>query len=79
MVLLDEPVAGVHPAMASEIVSRIRELGDEGYLVLVIEHNLDAIRAAAGRLLVMDHGRLIADGPVDDVLSRREVHDAYLQ
>ena len=79
IVLLDEPVAGIHPALVSEIIERIREMSRRGHLVLVIEHNLDAIRAVAEHLLVMDRGRLIAEGPVEDVLLRKEVLDAYLR
>ncbi len=61
-VLLDEPYAGVNPVLIEEIADRLRSLAARGTGFLVVEHNLPALSRLADRLLVMDRGRLIADG-----------------
>ena len=77
-VLLDEPYAGVNPVLIEEISSRIRTLAQRGTGFLIVEHNLPALSRLAGRLLVMDRGRLIASGPPEAVLADPAVQDAYI-
>lgn len=77
-VLLDEPYAGVNPVLIEEISERIRTLAGRGTGFLVVEHNLPALSRLAGRLLVMDRGRLIADGAPAEVLANPAVRDAYV-
>jgi branched-chain amino acid transport system ATP-binding protein len=75
---LDEPFAGVHPALLDQIVQRIRLLNGEGYTLVIVDHNLDAVRRVAERrLMVMARGRLIADGPPAAVLADPAVVAAY--
>ncbi len=74
---LDEPFAGVNPRLLDQILERIRALNAQGYTVVVVDHNLDAVRRIANRLLVMAQGRLIADGPPVEVLKDPEVIAAY--
>jgi len=77
-VLLDEPYAGVNPVLIEEISGRIRTLAGRGTGFLIVEHNLPALSRLAGRLLVMDRGRLIASGTPQEVLADRTVQDAYI-
>lgn len=76
--LLDEPFAGVNPVLIEEISGRIRTLQAEGMGFLVVEHNLPALSRLAGRMLVMDRGRLIASGTPEKVLADPVVQDAYV-
>lgn len=78
VLLLDEPVAGVHPEMALRILDLLRELQTEGKLVIFIEHDISAIRQAADEVIVMDNGQLIAQGKPSEVLERPEIMEAYL-
>lgn len=77
-VLLDEPYAGVNPVLIEELSGRIRTLAERGTGFLIVEHNLPALSRLAGRLLVMDRGRLIASGTPQEVLADRTVQDAYI-
>lgn len=76
--LLDEPVAGVHSALASAILELLRDLGKRGKLVVMVEHDIRAVREVAEHVTVMDAGRVIATGPCKDVLDRPEIMEAYL-
>jgi len=78
VLLLDEPVAGVHPGMVPHILSRLRSLKAEGRLVVFIEHDIAAVREVADLVVVMDGGRVIASGTPSDVLSRPEILEAYV-
>lgn len=76
--LLDEPVAGVHPGKASQILSLMRRLRDEGKLVVFIEHDIAVVREVAERIIVMDEGKIIAEGKPTEVLERPEIIEAYV-
>lgn len=78
ILLLDEPVAGVHPGMISHILELLRRLRDEGKLIVFIEHDIAAVRQVADIVIVMDEGRIIAQGPPNEVLERPEIMEAYL-
>jgi ABC-type branched-subunit amino acid transport system ATPase component len=78
ILLLDEPVAGVHPEMVSQILALLRKLRDEGKLVVFIEHDLGAVRQVADHVIVMDQGRIIAQGKPNEVLDRPEIIEAYV-
>jgi branched-chain amino acid transport system ATP-binding protein len=76
---LDEPFAGVHPRLLDQIVERIERLNARGYTIILVDHNLDAVRRIAEkRLMVMARGELIADGPPSEVLKHPAVVTAYL-
>jgi branched-chain amino acid transport system ATP-binding protein len=75
--LLDEPFAGVHPTLLDQLSEHIRALNATGQTIVIVDHNLDAIRSLVRRAVVMAQGRLIADGAVDDVFRDPAVIRAY--
>lgn len=76
--MLDEPVSGLHPDLRDRIIILLRELRQAGKQVVFIEHDMDAVRSVADRVLVMDEGRLIADGPANAVLAQPEILEVYI-
>ena len=78
VLLLDEPVAGVHPEMAARILELLRRLRDDGKLIVFIEHDIAAVRQVADVVTVMDEGKIIAQGPPSEVLERPEIMEAYV-
>ncbi|WP_417769770.1 ABC transporter ATP-binding protein [Stappia sp.] len=78
VILLDEPAAGVNPALLDVIVERIVEINRMGVSVLLIEHNMDMIARLCGRIVVMAAGRQLANGTPDEIMANREVVEAYL-
>ncbi len=78
VIFLDEPMAGVNPADRGRIMDIIRDLKERGLAVILIEHNMDAVFAAADRILVMHRGSIIADGLPEEIRSNQEVIDIYL-
>jgi ABC-type branched-subunit amino acid transport system ATPase component len=77
LVLLDEPTAGLTPSECADIVSRIGMLMPADAAVVVIEHRLDVLRDLTPRVVVLDHGVKIADGPMADVERDPAVHRVY--
>lgn len=78
LLLLDEPVAGVNQETILQILSILKKLRDEGITIFLIEHNLDAVMKISDRLVVMDAGMIIADGPSAVVKDNPVVIEAYL-
>ena len=80
LLLLDEPVAGVAGPLAMKIFNNLRIIVDEtGISVLIIEHNMDFIlRQGVDRIIVMNEGEILMQGPPDEVKGNREVIEAYL-
>jgi branched-chain amino acid transport system ATP-binding protein len=79
LLLLDEPSSGLDDAERATLVSVLGRLGQErDVTVVVVEHDLDLVSAVVKRLVVLDVGRVIADGPVDTVLADTAVRRAYL-
>ena len=78
VIVLDEPFAGVHPRLQETIYAFIRRMNEEGRAIIIISHDMNAIFELSDRLLVLDHGTLIADGAPDDVRGRNTVIEAYL-
>jgi ABC-type branched-subunit amino acid transport system ATPase component len=77
VILLDEPFAGVNPTMAQTVVGLIRELRNEGKTVFIIDHAMTIIMSLCERILVLDMGELIADGPPSELQSNERVLEAY--
>ena len=78
MIMLDEPMAGVNPALTQSLLGHIQSLRDEGMTVLFVEHDMHVVRHISDWVAVMAEGRLVAEGPADSVMSDAAVIDAYL-
>jgi ABC-type branched-subunit amino acid transport system ATPase component len=78
VLLLDEPVAGVHRELISQISAVLAAARDAGKLVLLVEHNLEVVRSLADHAMVMSAGHIVAQGPAAQVLSNRDLLGAYL-
>lgn len=76
--LLDEPVAGVSPQMAVEVLGLLRQLREQNKLIVFIEHSMEAVRQVADSVIVMDHGKIIAQGQPPDIFDRAEIMEVYL-
>ena len=76
--LLDEPFAGLFPQMLEHVKDIMKRMRDEGRTIVFVSHNMDIVREMSDHIFVLDAGALLADGEVEDVLTRPEVIDAYL-
>lgn len=76
--LFDEPFAGLFPAMLERVTQLLEGLRQQGKSIIFIEHNMDLIRRLSDYTFVLDSGELLAEGPVNEVLERPEVIEAYL-
>ena len=78
LILLDEPAAGVNPALLEVIIARIAELNGRGITFLLIEHNMELVSRLCGRVLVMASGALLAAGTPAEIARDPRVVEAYL-
>jgi neutral amino acid transport system ATP-binding protein len=78
MVMLDEPMAGVNPALTQSLLGHVKALRTEGMTVLFVEHDMDMVRDIADWVIVMAQGIVVAEGPPRDVMANPAVIDAYL-
>jgi neutral amino acid transport system ATP-binding protein len=78
MVMLDEPMAGVNPALTQSLLGHIQALRDEGTTVLFVEHDMHMVRHISDWVVVMAEGRIVAEGPPESVMHDQAVIDAYL-
>ncbi len=78
MVMLDEPMAGVNPALTQSLLGHVKDLREQGMTVLFVEHDMDMVRDISDWVVVMAQGRIVAEGPPDVVMADPAVIDAYL-
>jgi branched-chain amino acid transport system ATP-binding protein len=78
MVMLDEPMAGVNPALTQSLLEHIIGLRDQGMTVLFVEHDMDMVQEISDWVIVMAEGRIIAEGPPGSIGQNQAVVDAYL-
>lgn len=78
MIMLDEPMAGVNPALTQSLLDHIQALRDEGTTVLFVEHDMHMVRHISDWVVVMAQGEIIAEGLPETVMTSEAVVDAYL-
>jgi branched-chain amino acid transport system ATP-binding protein len=78
LIMLDEPMAGVNPALKQSLLGHVKSLRDEGRTVLFVEHDMDMVRDISDWVVVMAAGKIVAEGPPDAVMANPAVIDAYL-
>ncbi|MGO2634474.1 MAG: ABC transporter ATP-binding protein [Galactobacter sp.] len=78
LVMLDEPMAGVNPALTQSLLDHILDLKDLGMTVVFVEHDMHMVRHIADWVVVMAEGKVVAEGPPDEVMKDPAVIDAYL-
>ncbi len=78
VLLLDEPAAGMNPVETHEIAELIGKLRDEGYTILLIEHDMHVVETISDRVVALDHGVKIAEGTFEQVATDPRVVEAYL-
>lgn len=77
LLLMDEVVAGATPQEASEMVELVKQVRDRGVTILIVEHVMKVIMGLSDRVIVLDYGKLIANGAPRDVVNQPEVMKAY--
>lgn len=78
LIMLDEPMAGVNPALTQTLLDHVLDLKEDGLTVLFVEHDMHMVRHIADWVVVMAEGRVVAEGPPDEVMEDQAVIDAYL-
>ena len=78
LVMLDEPMAGVNPALTQSLLEHVLDLKKQGMTVLFVEHDMHMVRHIADWVVVMAEGKVVAEGPADTVMKEQAVIDAYL-
>ena len=78
ILLLDEPLAGVNPKLAEEILQIILNLAGKGISILMVEHNIEAVMKISERVIVLAEGKVIADSTPENIRSDEKVIEAYL-
>lgn len=78
LVMLDEPMAGVNPALTQSLLEHIKDLKKDGTTVLFVEHDMHMVRNISDWVIVMAEGKIVAEGPPAQVMKDQAVIDAYL-
>jgi branched-chain amino acid transport system ATP-binding protein len=78
LIMLDEPMAGVNPALKQSLLQHVVELKNEGRTVLFVEHDMDMVHEISDWVVVMAQGEIIAEGTAESISGNRDVIDAYL-
>jgi branched-chain amino acid transport system ATP-binding protein len=78
ILLLDEVMAGLNPTEVDELIGLIKEINRQGVSIFLIEHVMRGVMALSGRVIVINYGQKIAEGPPQDVVKDQGVVEAYL-
>ncbi|RFU22637.1 ABC transporter ATP-binding protein [Geodermatophilus marinus] len=78
VVMLDEPMAGVNPALTQSLLGHVKDLREQGMTVIFVEHDMDVVRDISDWVVVMASGKVIAEGPPESISQNQAVVDAYL-
>ena len=78
LVMLDEPMAGVNPALTQSLLGHVKDLRAQGMTVVFVEHDMDVVYDISDWVVVMAEGRIIAEGPPETIGANDVVIDAYL-
>jgi branched-chain amino acid transport system ATP-binding protein len=78
VLLLDEPMSGVHPSIVEEIQHYLQELRREGLTILMVEHELHLVERLCDSVIVMAQGKVIGSGTMATLRQQKEIVDAYL-
>jgi ABC-type branched-subunit amino acid transport system ATPase component len=78
LLLLDEPAAGMNPTETRELMRDIQRIRERGVTILLIEHDMGVVRGICERVVALDHGTRIAEGPFEEVRQHPAVLEAYL-
>jgi neutral amino acid transport system ATP-binding protein len=78
LVMLDEPMAGVNPALVQSLLGHVISLRDDGMSVIFVEHDMDVVMNISDWVVVLAQGEVIAEGPPAAIMRNRAVIDAYL-
>lgn len=78
LLLLDEPMAGINPALTDDLIETIYDLRDDGMTFVVIEHDMDVIMSISDEVVVLNEGRVLTSGPPESVQENEAVLETYL-
>ncbi len=78
VIMLDEPMAGVNPALTQSLLGHVKDLAAQGITVVFVEHDMDVVRDISDWVVVMAEGAIIAEGPHATIGANPVVIDAYL-
>lgn len=78
LLLLDEPVSGIHPEMINKILSLLKKLAQQGRTILLIEHNLEAVLRVSDWVMLLDQGKLVAFGLPSEIKQDQTLKRVYL-
>lgn len=78
LLLLDEPMAGVHPNLRTELIGRLKHINAQGISLVIVEHDMHFIAQTCGRCVVLDRGRTVADCVPSELSTHEGVVEAFL-
>jgi ABC-type branched-subunit amino acid transport system ATPase component len=78
LLLLDEPMAGLSPSLSRQLEDMFLKLRGEGLSLLLVEHELDTVERVCSKVVVMAQGKVISEGAMAELRTRKHVQDAYV-